>query len=198
MGEKPVAADLETSSPDDLPAEVPDAPWIIRSGSPTEDTVASSNAGQLLSLAVERPEDFTDAVRRVVAVLPRGAGKPLGVVFVQPLIRAETAGVTFFDGFYFEETRAAGGNQALTAGLVNRVVPADRLLPESEQMLRAILENGPAAIRACIEAVDTGLDADLDGALQLEATYFGLLSGTDEMREGTKAFLEKRKPRFSS
>jgi enoyl-CoA hydratase len=46
--------------------------------------------------------------------------------------------------------------------------------------------------------VDTGLDAGLDGALHLEATYFGLLSGTDEMREGTKAFMEKRKPKFSS
>jgi enoyl-CoA hydratase len=88
--------------------------------------------------------------------------------------------------------------EAYRIGLVNRVVPADRLLAESEQVLRVILENGPAAIRACIEAVDTGLDADLDGALRLEATYFGLLSGTDEMREGTKAFMEKRKPKFSS
>jgi enoyl-CoA hydratase len=87
--------------------------------------------------------------------------------------------------------------EAYRIGLVNRVVPADRLLAESEQMLRAILENGPAAVRACIEAVDAGLDTNLDGALQLEATYFGLLSGTDEMREGTKAFLEKRKPKFS-
>jgi enoyl-CoA hydratase len=86
--------------------------------------------------------------------------------------------------------------EAYRIGLVNRVVPADRLLAESEQLLRAILENGPAAIRACLEAVDAGLDASVDGALQLEAAYFGLLSGTDEMREGTKAFLEKRKPNF--
>jgi enoyl-CoA hydratase len=87
--------------------------------------------------------------------------------------------------------------EAYRIGLVNRVVPADRVLAESEQMLRTILENGPAAVRACLEAVDTGLDASLDGAFQLEAAYFGLLSGTDEMREGTKAFLEKRKPKFS-
>jgi len=86
--------------------------------------------------------------------------------------------------------------EAFRIGLVNRVVPADRLLAESEQLLRGILENGPAAIRACLEAVDAGLDASLDGALQLEAAYFGLLSGADEMREGTKAFLEKRKPNF--
>jgi enoyl-CoA hydratase len=86
--------------------------------------------------------------------------------------------------------------EAHRIGLVNRVVPADRLLAESEQLLRAILENGPAAIRACLEAVDAGLEASVDGALQFEAAYFGLLSGTDEMREGTKAFLEKRKPNF--
>jgi enoyl-CoA hydratase len=86
--------------------------------------------------------------------------------------------------------------EALRIGLVNRVVPADRLLADSEQLLRAILENGPAALRACLEAVDAGLDASVDGALQLEAAYFGLLSGTDEMRERTKAFLEKRKPNF--
>jgi enoyl-CoA hydratase len=86
--------------------------------------------------------------------------------------------------------------EALRIGLVNRVVPADRLLADSEQLLRAILENGPAALRACLEAVDAGLDASVDGALQLEAAYFGLLSGTAEMRERTKAFLEKRKPNF--
>ncbi len=86
--------------------------------------------------------------------------------------------------------------EAYRIGLVNRVVPADRLLPESEQLLRTILENGPVAIRACLEAVDAGLDSSLDRPCQLEADYFGLLSATEEMREGTKAFLEKRKPRF--
>jgi enoyl-CoA hydratase len=81
-------------------------------------------------------------------------------------------------------------------GLVNRVVPADRLMTESEQVLRAILENGPLAVRACLEAVDAGLDAGLDEALLLEANLFGLLSGTADMREGTAAFLEKRKADF--
>lgn len=86
--------------------------------------------------------------------------------------------------------------EAYRIGLVNRVVPAEKLLPESEALLRAILENGPLAIRACLEAVDTGLDTGLDQALLLEANHFGLLSGTGDMREGTKAFLEKRKPVF--
>lgn len=86
--------------------------------------------------------------------------------------------------------------EAYRIGLVNRVVPADRLLPEAETLLGTILENGPLAIRACLEAVDAGLDATLDQALLLEASHFGLLSATEDMREGTQAFLEKRKPVF--
>jgi len=81
-------------------------------------------------------------------------------------------------------------------GLVNRVVPADRLMAEADSLLRTILANGPLAIRACLEAVDMGSDMTLDQALLLEAGYFGLLSATEDMREGTKAFVEKRKPGF--
>jgi enoyl-CoA hydratase len=81
--------------------------------------------------------------------------------------------------------------------LVNRVVPADRLLAESEQLLRTILENGPLAVRACLELVDAGLELTADEALRLEAGWFGLLSTTADMREGTTAFLEKRKAAFT-
>jgi enoyl-CoA hydratase len=86
--------------------------------------------------------------------------------------------------------------EAHRIGLVNRVVPADRLLGEAEALARAILENGPLALRACLEAVDAGLDTSLDQALLLEANHFGLLSASSDMKEGTKAFLEKRKPIF--
>ena len=86
--------------------------------------------------------------------------------------------------------------EAHRIGLVNRVVPADRLMADSEQLLRTILENGPLAVRACLEAVDAGYDMGLDEALLLEANLFGLLSGTSDMREGTAAFLAKRKPVF--
>ncbi|MGH7534651.1 MAG: enoyl-CoA hydratase/isomerase family protein, partial [Gemmatimonadales bacterium] len=86
--------------------------------------------------------------------------------------------------------------EAWRIGLVNRVVPADRLLSESDQLLRTILENGPLAVRACLEAVDTGLDSSLDQALLQEANLFGLLSSTADMKEGTRAFLEKRKADF--
>jgi enoyl-CoA hydratase len=86
--------------------------------------------------------------------------------------------------------------EAHRIGLVNRVVPADRLLAEAEALARAILENGPLALQACLEAVDAGLDSSLDQALLLEANFFGLLSASSDMKEGTKAFLEKRKPVF--
>jgi enoyl-CoA hydratase len=86
--------------------------------------------------------------------------------------------------------------EARRIGLVNRVVPADRLIAEAEGLLRAILANGPLAVRACLEMVDAGGDMSVDQALLLEAGYFGLLSCTEDMKEGTRAFLEKRKPAF--
>ena len=87
--------------------------------------------------------------------------------------------------------------EAWRIGLVNRVVAGAQLLEESERLLRAILENGPLAIKACLELVDAGLEMAVEDALRLEASYFGLLSATADMREGTRAFLEKRKAVFT-
>ena len=87
--------------------------------------------------------------------------------------------------------------EAWRIGLVNRVVPADRLMAEAEELLRKILENGPLAVRFVMEAVDAGLELSVDDGLLLEANHFGLLSATADMREGTAAFLAKRKAAFS-
>lgn len=86
--------------------------------------------------------------------------------------------------------------EALRIGLVNRVVPGDRLLEECEALLRVMLANGPLALRAVLEAVDQALDMPLDDGLMLEANLFGLLSSTADMKEGTQAFLNKREARF--
>jgi enoyl-CoA hydratase len=86
--------------------------------------------------------------------------------------------------------------EAHRIGLVNRVVPAERLITEAEALLKTILSQGPLAVRACLETVNAGLEMGVDEALLLEANYFGLLSATEDMREGTKAFVEKRKPVF--
>ena len=86
--------------------------------------------------------------------------------------------------------------EALRIGLVNRVVPLPALLAESEKLLRVILENGPRAVRACLAAVDQQESRGLEEALSLESQRFGDLADTDDFREGTAAFLEKRKPAF--
>jgi enoyl-CoA hydratase len=86
--------------------------------------------------------------------------------------------------------------EAWRIGLVNRVVPADALLAEAATLLRKILANGPLAVAAVLEAVDAGAEMPAGEALLLEANHFGLLSSTQDMHEGMRAFLEKRAPKF--
>jgi enoyl-CoA hydratase len=66
----------------------------------------------------------------------------------------------------------------------------------ANEMMKTILANGPLAVALCIEAVDRGLEMSLDEGLILEANHFGLLAATEDMREGTRAFLEKRPAAF--
>ena len=85
---------------------------------------------------------------------------------------------------------------ALRIGLVNRVVPAAALLAEAEALLGKMLANAPVSLRFTLQAVSAGLDMPLAEAQEYEATLFGLLCTTEDMKEGTRAFLEKRPPRF--
>ena len=87
--------------------------------------------------------------------------------------------------------------EAWRIGLVNRVVPAERLLAEADALLREILDQGPLAVRSVLECVEVGSDLSVDEGLLLEATHFGLLSASADMREGTAAFLAKRKASFT-
>lgn len=86
--------------------------------------------------------------------------------------------------------------QAHRIGLVNHVTRREDLIPTAEKIARQILANAPLAVRFCLEAVTAGLEMPLDEALQMEATLFGLSATTEDMREGTRAFLEKRPARF--
>ncbi|HEY6552366.1 MAG TPA: enoyl-CoA hydratase-related protein [Vicinamibacteria bacterium] len=86
--------------------------------------------------------------------------------------------------------------EALRIGLVNRVVPRPALLEEAEGLLRKMIANGPLSLRFTLEAVNAGLEISLAEAQYLEATLFGLICTTADMKEGTKAFLEKRPARF--
>ena len=86
--------------------------------------------------------------------------------------------------------------EAWRIGLVNRVVPQDQLMAEATRMMTTIIENGPLAVRLCIESVLAGSDMSEEDHLLLEANHFGLLASSADMREGMTAFLEKRKPLF--
>ncbi len=92
--------------------------------------------------------------------------------------------------------RMVSANEALNWGLVNRVVPPDRLMAEAETLAKEIIKNGPLALSSAIEAINKGLDRPLDEALEIEAEIFGQVCATEDAREGTAAFLEKRPPRF--
>ena len=86
--------------------------------------------------------------------------------------------------------------EAHRIGLANQVVAPAMLMEASRGMAKAMLANGPLALARCIEVVNQGADLPLDEALALEARVFGELAATEDMREGTSAFLEKRAPAF--
>lgn len=86
--------------------------------------------------------------------------------------------------------------EAYRIGLVNKVVPSDELMGAASEMMNQIIANGPLAVALSIDAIDRGLEMPLEDGLILEADHFGTLASTEDMKEGTKAFLEKRAPVF--
>ena len=92
--------------------------------------------------------------------------------------------------------RNVNADEAQRIGLVNVVCEPAELEGVVDGLLESILANGPLAIGHCLEAVNSGLDMSLDDACLLEATLFGVGAASEQMREGTSAFLERRKPEF--
>lgn len=86
--------------------------------------------------------------------------------------------------------------EAVQAGLINRLTTAENLLGEAESLAQEIANLAPLAIRACLEAVTRGVELPLAEGLDLEAKLFAALFATEDAREGTRAFLEKRRPDF--
>jgi len=86
--------------------------------------------------------------------------------------------------------------EAQRIGLVNHVYEPAELLPAAEAMAKKIIANGPLAVKFTMEAIERGVEMPLEEGLFLEATLFGVACATEDMREGTKAFLEKRAAQF--
>src|SRR5215472_355315 len=86
--------------------------------------------------------------------------------------------------------------EALRIGLVSHIYEPAELLPAAEALAKKIIEKAPLAVKYCMEAIERGIEMPQEEGLFLEATLFGLCCATEDMREGTKAFLEKRAAAF--
>jgi enoyl-CoA hydratase len=109
--------------------------------------------------------------------LPRLVGKGLAL---QLILSGETISAT----------------EAHRIGLVNEVVPAADVIPRAEAILKQISANAPIAVKYSLEAVNKGLETSQAEGLSLEASFFGLCAATEDKKEGTSAFLEKRAAQF--
>jgi enoyl-CoA hydratase/carnithine racemase len=89
-----------------------------------------------------------------------------------------------------------GAQEAYRIGLVNEVVPAADLITRAEAILRKIASNAPVAVKFALDATNKGMETSQGEGLLLEASYFGLCAATEDKKEGTTAFLEKRAPQF--
>jgi enoyl-CoA hydratase/carnithine racemase len=87
--------------------------------------------------------------------------------------------------------------EAWRIGLVNEVVPAANLIARAEAVLRQIAANAPIAVKYSLDAANKGLDTSQSEGFALEASYFGICASTEDKREGTSAFLERRAPHFA-
>jgi enoyl-CoA hydratase len=86
--------------------------------------------------------------------------------------------------------------EAERIGLVNRVVPAADLMSEAKKLAGHLSTQAPIAVRYIIAAINKGVEMGFAESAVFEATLFGLVASTEDMREGTRAFLEKRKAEF--
>jgi enoyl-CoA hydratase len=87
--------------------------------------------------------------------------------------------------------------EAHRIGLVNAIAAPAELIATAKQWARKVLANGPLAVALTMEAVDAGLDSGIDAGLRFEAMAFGITAASEDRREGTSAFLEKRKAAFT-
>jgi enoyl-CoA hydratase/carnithine racemase len=86
--------------------------------------------------------------------------------------------------------------EAYRIGLVNEVVSADSLIDRAEAILNQVAANAPIAVKFSLDAANKGLETSQSAGLALESSYFGVCAASEDKKEGTSAFLEKRVPQF--
>jgi enoyl-CoA hydratase len=86
--------------------------------------------------------------------------------------------------------------EAQRIGLVNHIYEPQELMPAAQSLAKKIASNAPLAVQITMEAIERGQEMPLEQGLFLEASLFGMSCATEDMREGTQAFLEKRPPQF--
>jgi enoyl-CoA hydratase len=154
----------------------------------SNENVLTENRDGVLWLTVNRPEKLNALNRATLGLIPGYAGTQR----LPRLVGRGRALEILLSG------RNVSAEEAGRIGLANMVCEPADLAETVDALLRKILANGPLAVGHCIEAVNHGLDLPFDDACLLEATLFGVGAASEEMREGTSAFLEKRKAKFRS
>ena len=89
-------------------------------------------------------------------------------------------------------------DEALRIGLVNKVVPLENLMDEARNMAKVICKNAPIAVRTCKDAINRGMQVDIDKAIEIEAEDFGSFFDSLDKKEGMTAFIEKREKKFQN
>ena len=87
-------------------------------------------------------------------------------------------------------------DEALRIGLVNKVVPLENLMEEAKAMANAIMASAPIAVKLCKDAINRGMQVDIDEAIEIEAQDFGKCFATEDQKEGMTAFIERRAKNF--
>ncbi|MEZ5428693.1 MAG: enoyl-CoA hydratase-related protein [Pyrinomonadaceae bacterium] len=138
------------------------------------------------------PENFMSFPVPLVAVV-----KGLASEEVVRIVRSVHLCVASEDArFVFDRNTETNAGEALKTGLINRIAPGAEAENEALALAEKISELAPLAVRAFIESVDRGLEMSLEDGLWLESELFARIFATEDMREGTKAFFQKRRPTF--
>ena len=171
---------------------------LVITGSGEKAFVAGADIGEMSTLTKEGGEAFGkhgNNVFRAIETLPIPTiaavnGFALGGGCTQRLARLVSPGMAKQLIYTAKNIKA---DEAYRIGLVNAVYPLDELLPAAEKLAETIAKNAPIAVRACKQAINEGLQVDMDKAVVIEEKLFGSCFQSADQIEGMSAFLEKRK-----